>query len=242
MEVVIVDSPSQVAQEAASRVLDYLHTNPTANIGLATGSTQQGIYQLLIDAYNEGRIDFGKNHFFQLDEYLGVPETSPTSFQHVLKSHFLEHVGVADGVLQVLDGNADDLESECSEFEHAIASAGGIDLQLLGIGRNGHIGFNEPGSAFDSRTRVVELQIETVQSNSHYFESEDRVPRHAITQGLATIMAAKFVLLIATGEAKAPALASMLCSPQSVATPASILQQHPNLIVILDKAAARDLP
>lgn len=173
-----------------------------------------------------------------LDEYVGVAPSSPTSFQNVLTTSFLRHIGAKPGSLEVLDGNASDLSREAERFEKALHEAGGIGMQLLGIGTNGHIGFNEPGSAFDSRTRVVELHPDTVKSNAHYFASPDDVPRRAISQGLGTIMEAQSIVLIATGAAKAQAVAVMVEGPISEDCPASLLQRHPHVTVILDSEAA----
>ena len=238
MELIILDDPRSVAVEAARRIQRLVNTEPSANVGLATGGTPQGIYHLLIEAYQRGEASFARNRFFMLDEYMGVPSTSSTSFQHVLESNFLDHVNVQEHALEILDGNASDMGRECSRFEGALTDAGGIDLQLLGIGTNGHIGFNEPGSSFESRTRVVELHPQTLRSNSRYFDSIDQVPRNAVTQGLGTLINAKSILLIATGSSKAPALAAMFSSSPSPDCPASILQKHSGATIIVDTAAA----
>jgi glucosamine-6-phosphate deaminase len=238
VEVVVLESPSAVAEEASHRIHDYVHSDPSPRLGLATGATQQGVYRLLIEAQARGEISFATTRFFMLDEYVGVAPTSSTSFQNVLTTSFLEPIGAKTGSLEVLDGNAPDLSREAERFEKALHQAGGIGMQLLGIGTNGHIAFNEPGSAFDSRTRVVELHPETVTSNSHYFESPHHVPRQAISQGLGTIMEARSIVLIATGESKAPAVAAMLDGVISEDCPASLLQRHPHVVVILDSEAA----
>lgn len=238
MELVVRDSKQSVAQEAADRIAALVHSLPSAHLGLATGATQQGIYRLLIEAHREGLVDFGDVRFFMLDEYVGVPPTRATSFQHVLITDFLSHVGAEPSALETLEGTAQDLSAEAERFDTVLREAGGVDLQLLGIGTNGHIGFNEPGAAFDSRTRVVELHPATVQSNAHYFDSAASVPTRAISQGVGTIMEARSILLMATGESKASAVASMIEGPVSPDCPASILQRHPQVTVIVDTAAA----
>lgn len=238
MEVVIRDSQSAVAVEAAGRVIALVQSAPASQLGLATGATQQGIYQLLIDAHRSGVADFSSARYFMLDEYVGIPVSSSTSFQNVLSNDFLRHVQAPDGALEVLDGNAPDLEHETHRFEVALGNAGGVDLQLLGIGTNGHIGFNEPGSSAESRTRVVELHTDTIHSNAHYFESAESVPRCALSQGIGTILEARSILLIATGESKARAIAAMVEGPATEDCPASLLQKHPNVTVIIDTAAA----
>lgn len=238
MEQVVRDSKQSAAQEAANRITTIVQSTPSAHLGLATGATQQDIYRLLITAHREGSVNFRDVRFSMLDEYVGVPPLSATSFQQVLIADFLSHVGAEPSALETLDGNALDLPAEARRFDIALREAGGVDLQLLGIGTNGHIGFNEPGSAFDSRTRVVELHPDTVQSNARYFDSESSAPSTAISQGVGTIMAARSILLMATGEAKASAVASMIEGQVSPDCPASILQRHPQVTVILDSAAA----
>ena len=238
MEVIVARETETVAREAATRILECVQSTPDAVIGLATGGTQSGIYRLLIDAYQRGEVSFADTRFFMLDEYAGVLTTSPHSFQNTLRTQFLDHVDAAVDSLRVLDGNAADLNGEAEHFEQALANQGGIDLQLLGIGTNGHIGFNEPGSPFDSRTREVELHEDTRVSNSAYFSSISDVPRRAISQGIGTIMEARQILLMAKGVHKAPAVQAMVNGDVVTDYPASILQRHPHTTVIVDAAAA----
>lgn len=238
MELVVVDTKDSVARESASRIQKLVTQRPSAHIGLATGATQQGIYRLLIDAHQRGDVSFDQVKFFMLDEYVGVPPTSTTSFQHVLTRHFLEKIAVPDHALEILDGMAHDLDAEAQRFEDRLVASGGLDLQMLGIGTNGHIGFNEPGSDFSSRTRVVSLHPDTIRSNALYFDSEDVVPRTALSQGIGTIMEARSILLMATGPSKARAIASLVQGPVTTECPASILTTHPDVTVIVDSAAA----
>ena len=238
MELVVVNTKDSVAHEGASRIQDLVTELPSSTVGLATGATQQGIYRLLMDAHQRGDINFDQVKFFMLDEYVGVPATSTTSFRHVLTHHFLQEIGVQDHALEGLDGMANDLDAEAQRFEDTLVASGGLDLQMLGIGVNGHIGFNEPGSDFASRTRVVSLDPETIRSNAIYFDSEDVVPRTALSQGIGTIMEARSILLMATGTSKAHAIASLVHGPVTTECPASILTTHPDVTVIVDSAAA----
>jgi glucosamine-6-phosphate deaminase len=238
VDVVVVDNADEVAREAARRIQDFVHRQPTASIGLATGGTQLGIYRQLVDAYRQGTVSFAGHTFFMLDEYAGVHPSSSNSFQHVVRTEFLDQVDATPHSLHILDGTASDLAQEADRFEQVLHDTGGIDLQLLGIGTNSHIGFNEPGSALDSRTRVVQLQDDTIRSNSPYFSSPAEVPRTAISQGLGTIMEARSILLMATGALKSPAVHAMVDGDVSPEYPASILQRHQDVTVILDTAAA----
>jgi glucosamine-6-phosphate deaminase len=233
-----MDSQESVANEAARCIINVVGSSPSTHLGLATGSTQQGVYRFIVEAHRKGVLELGDVKFFMLDEYVGIPASHPSSFRHVLRTGFLNKVGVAPDSLEILDGNTRDLPGEAERFERALRDAGGIDLQLLGIGANCHIGFNEPGSAFGSRTRAVDLHSDTVQSNARFFESANTVPKRAISQGLGTIMEASSILLIAIGESKAPAIASMIEGPVSPNWPASVLQRHPQVRVIVDNAAA----
>lgn len=238
MKIVVLDDALDVANKAASYIAQTLEANPRAHIGLATGATQNGVYRDLIERHRRGEISFGQASFFMLDEYVGVPVSSPTSFQQVLHSELLGQIDADDSALTALDGNAQNLEQESARFEKALKDSGGIDMQLLGIGTNGHIGFNEPGSPLDSRTREVVLEQATRANNAPYFASIEDVPRTAITQGLGTIMEAQSILLVALGSAKSEAVKAMVRGPISEDCPASILQLHPSVTVILDRAAA----
>jgi glucosamine-6-phosphate deaminase len=241
VDLVIQDTPEAVAECAAQHVASRVLALPSAHLGLATGATPRGVYQRLTNAHQRGMLPLSEVRYFMLDEYVGIDTKEPTSFQNVLRRELLSPVGAELHSLEILDGNAADLSAEADRFEEALRSSGGIDLQILGIGTNGHIGFNEPGSSFTSRTRMVELHEETVQSNSRYFDSPEVVPRKALSQGLATIFEARSILLLATGDSKARAISSMVEGPTSPSNPASILQRHPDVTVIMDAAAASRL-
>jgi glucosamine-6-phosphate deaminase len=238
VELVLVQSTEEAALEAAGRIKERISQFPNSHIGLATGATQTNVYRALISHYKDGTVSFSKSRFYMLDEYVGLHPDSNDSFFSFLMNKFLQQVDLENESLERLDGNSKDLDGEAIRFEHVLENSGGIDLQLLGIGANGHIAFNEPGSLFDSRTRVVELHPETMEINSQYFEPGAAIPKLALTQGLGTISKAKSILLVATGSTKAKAIHDMVQGPLSLDCPASILQNHPDVTVILDEAAA----
>lgn len=238
MQLVVLEDSDAVVSVAAEHIAMFVRMNPSPRLGLATGKTQEGVYQALVEEHLSQRLSFAESRFFMLDEYLGVDPLSSESFQGQLRRTFLDKVNVPHDSLETLDGNAQDIAAESARFESAVVEFGGIDLQLLGIGTNGHIGFNEPGSSFDSRTRAVDLFPETLERNFPEMTSLKTVPRRAISQGLATIAEAGSILLLATGKAKAQAIAAMVSGPLSEKCPASILQLHKSLKVILDEDAA----
>ncbi|RLI23840.1 glucosamine-6-phosphate deaminase, partial [Candidatus Bathyarchaeota archaeon] len=188
--------------------------------------------------HREEGLSFSRVTTFNLDEYVGLPPDHPQSYHYYMFHNLFDHVDVRRENVHIPDGMAENLDEECRRYEEAIKEAGGIDLQLLGIGRNGHIGFNEPGSPFDSRTRVVKLSEQTRKDNARFFNSIDEVPTHAITMGIGTIMEARRIILIASGEAKAEAIAKAVKGPKTVDVPASALQDHPDCLFIIDKEAA----
>lgn len=237
MEVVIVAD----ADAAGALVADIVatHVRPGAVLGLATGSSPLPAYRDLVRRHRERSLDLSTCRAFTLDEYVGLPRTHPESYHSVIRREFTDEVGIerVDGP----DGEATDIPTEAARYEAAIAAAGGVDVQLLGIGTDGHLGFNEPGSSLASRTRVKTLTRQTREDNARFFDSIDDVPRHVITQGLGTILDAGHLVLIATGEGKAAAVASAVEGPVSAFCPASILQLHPRATVVVDEAAATTL-
>jgi glucosamine-6-phosphate deaminase len=238
VEVILLHSPEEAALEAARRIKERISEFPNSQIGLATGATQTNVYRALVDNYKKGILSFSKSRFFMLDEYVGLHPDSNDSFYSFLMRNFLQQVDVRTESLERLDGNSPDLDGEAQRFEEVLEKSGGIDLQLMGIGANGHIAFNEPGSLSDSRTRVVELHPETIEINSQYFEQGAEIPKLALTQGLGTISDAKSILLVATGQSKAKAILDMVQGPVSLDCPASVLQNHHDVTVVLDAAAA----
>ncbi len=237
MEVVIVED----RDAAGALVSDIVasHVRPDAVLGLATGSSPLPAYRELIRRHDQGVLDLSGCRAFTLDEYVGLPRTHPQSYHSVIRREFTDDAGLdrVDGP----NGEALDIPAEAARYEAAISEAGGVDVQLLGIGTDGHLGFNEPGSSLASRTRVKTLTRQTREDNARFFDSIDDVPRHVITQGLGTILDARHLVLIATGEGKAAAVAAAVEGPVSAFCPASILQLHPRATVVIDEAAATGL-
>ena len=241
MEVVILPSGEQIAALAADTIVRLLAEKPDAVLGLATGSSPLGVYTELIGRCRAGEVSFARARGFLLDEYVGLPADHPQRYRSVIRRELEESVDFAPGAVNGPDGTADDIAAACSSYEELLAAAGGVDVQLLGIGTDGHIGFNEPGSSLASRTRIKTLTEQTRADNARFFGSIDQVPRHVLTQGLGTISDARHLLMVATGPAKAEAVHRMVEGPVSAACPASVLQLHPHASVLLDDAAASRL-
>ena len=242
MEVVIQENAHAIAGIAADAIGDLLSRKPTAVLGLATGSSPLAIYDELASRCDAGLLSFQEARGFTLDEYVGLPADHPQRYRTVIDNVFVSRVDFAPGAVQGPDGLAADIPAACAEYEDAIRQAGGVDLQILGIGTDGHIGFNEPGSSLASRTRIKTLTRQTRIDNARFFDGDlDSVPTHCLTQGLATIMAARHVILVATGRGKAEAVHQLVEGAVSALWPATILQHHPHATVLLDDAAARRL-
>ena len=241
MQVVIVPTPEEVGRIAAAKVAMAVRTRPDAVLGVATGSSPLAIYRELARRAETGELDFSSVRAFALDEYVGLPLDHPQSYHSVIRHEVVEPLGMRPALVHVPDGAAADLPRACEDYERAIRDAGGVDVQILGIGANGHIGFNEPTSSFASRTRIKTLAPTTRADNARFFESPDDVPTHCLTQGLATILDARQLVLVAQGEAKAEAVARMVEGPVSSMCPGSALQLHPDATVVVDEAAASRL-
>lgn len=241
MEVVILDSPAAGATLVADIVTRLLRDQPTAVLGLATGSSVSPIYAELIARVRRGEVSFSGAQAFLLDEYVGLPWGHPQRYSTVIATELTDHVDLPAAAVHGPDGTAADIPAECQRYEAAIAAAGGIDLQLLGIGRDGHIGFNEPSSSLASRTRLKTLTRATRADNARFFDGPETVPQHVLTQGLATIGAARHVVLIAAGGRKASPIAAAVEGPVTASCPASVLQLHPHVTVVVDEAAASEL-
>lgn len=241
MQVHLYDSAKQVGQAAAILIGAQLLGKPNSVLGLATGSSPVPTYQELIRLHREGVLDFSGVVTFNLDEYCKLPENHPCSYHRFMKEELFDHVNLAPANTHVPDGNAKDIAGECARYDRSITGAGGIDLQLLGIGRNGHIGFNEPSDQFVYGCHVVRLTHSTLEANRRFFDSEDDVPREAISLGIGSIMNARRVILIATGEDKADAVRKAIREDIDPETQASILRTHPNVLFLLDRAAAARL-
>ncbi|KXV02583.1 glucosamine-6-phosphate deaminase [Gluconobacter potus] len=241
MNVIVTDNPEQAFQCIADMIANEIRRSSTPVLGLATGRTMENIYRLLVQQHKAGALDFSDTTSFNLDEYVGLAPTDPNSYHHYMQDHLFAHVNMEASRAHVPNGIAPELEVECAHYEAAIHAAGGIDLQLLGIGETGHIGFNEPPSAFDSRTRVVHLDEVTRRQNSCMFDNDpDRVPPHALTMGVGTILDARRLVLVAVGKGKAAIVNEALNGPISEAVSASAIRLHDNATIILDTAAASD--
>lgn len=238
MEVVIVPT-DEVGLLGADAVAAALAARPRLVLGLATGSSPLPVYAELIRRHREQGLSFARAQAFTLDEYVGLPTGHPQRYRHVIATEFTDHVDFAPDAVHGPDGNATDLAAACTAYEAAITDAGGVDLQILGIGADGHIGFNEPGSSLASRTRPKTLTHQTRVDNARFFGGRlEDVPVHCLTQGVGTIMAARHLVLIATGRAKAEAVHHLVEGPVTAMWPASVLQMHPHVTVLLDEAAA----
>jgi len=242
VEVVITSGPEESARLAADAIEQLLTRKPDAVLGLATGSTPLPTYDELVRRRQAGRISFARARGFTLDEYIGLPAEHPQRYRNVIEQELVGRVDFGPDAVTGPDGLAEDLQAAAAAYERAIAEAGGVDLQILGIGTNGHIAFNEPGSSLASRTRVQPLAPQTRSDNARFFDGDvEAVPRLCFTQGLGTIMEARHLVLIATGEGKAPAVRQLVEGAVSAMWPATIMQHHPHATVLLDEAAASQL-
>ena len=237
----MLPSAAEVGQLAARKIAHLIAAKPDAVLGLATGSSPLAIYAELAAAVRDGSLDARRVRGFALDEYVGIPAEHPQAYASVIRREVTEPLGLDPAHVHVPDGRAADLEAACTAYEAAITEAGGVDLQILGIGGNGHVGFNEPTSSLTSRTRIKTLTARTREDNARFFAGPDDVPTHCLTQGLGTIMAARSVVLVAQGERKAAAVAAAVEGPVTSMCPGSVLQFHPHATVIVDDAAASRL-
>jgi glucosamine-6-phosphate deaminase len=240
VEVVIRQHEQQCGVTAADIFANAVRSGATT-LGLATGSSPLSVYRELIRRHRKEGLSFADVQAFLLDEYVGLPPSHPQSYAHVIREEFTGHVDIDPDRVYSPDGVADDIFAAAEEYDAHIAAAGPVDVQLLGIGSNGHIGFNEPGSSLRSRTRVKTLTEQTRHDNARFFAGIDEVPRHVITQGLGTICDARHLVLIATGGHKADAIAAAVEGPLTASCPASVLQLHPHVTVVIDEAAAGQL-
>jgi len=237
VRVIIEKDADAVAVRAARFVADLVRRKPACVLGLPTGGTPLGLYRELIRLHREEGLDFSRVITFNLDEYVGLEVTHPQSYRYFMQENLFGHVNLDPARTHVPDGLSLDFESSCERYEQMIRDAGGIDLQVLGIGSDGHIAFNEPGSSLGSRTRVKSLTGETIRDNARFFGSEEQVPRLAITMGVATILESRRCLLLATGAAKASAVRSAIEGPVTAQVTASALQLHRDVIAVLDEEA-----
>ena len=247
MRLIIEPNYDQLSQWAAEHVINRINAfNPTADhpfvLGLPTGSSPEGMYAALVKANHEGRVSFKHVVTFNMDEYVGLPESHPESYHSFMARNLFDHVDCPRENVHILNGNAADLEAECSRYEEQIREAGGIDLFIGGIGPDGHIAFNEPFSSLTSRTRVKSLTTDTVIANSRFFDNDiTKVPRHALTVGVGTVMDAREVLILCNGHHKARALQAAVEGPVTQAWTISALQQHAHAVIVCDEAATEEL-
>ncbi len=232
MRIIEAKDYADLSRKAANVISAQVILEPYSVLGLATGSTPIGTYKQLIEWYNKGDIDFSKTKSINLDEYIGLDGNDDQSYRYFMNKNFFDGINIKKENTYVPNGKAADMEAECKRYDELISSMGGIDLQLLGIGHDGHIGFNEPGAAFEKTTHIVDLEEATIKANARFFGSEDMVPRKAITMGIKSIMQAKKLLLIANGPDKKDIMHKALYGPVTPLVPASILQFHPNLTVV----------
>lgn len=238
MKINIVDDYQGMSVEAARIVADQLSRKKDTVLGLATGSTVEGLYRELVKANDGGMIGFENVTTFNLDEYIGLGPGHPQSYHYYMHRHLFGHVNITPEQINIPAGLEEDHERTCRNYELEIKAAGGIDLQILGIGVNGHIGFNEPAGELKAETHLVDLSAETIKANSRFFDSMDEVPRRAITMGVGSIMHARTIMLLASGENKARAIEWTVNGPITTAVPASLLQLHRRCVLVLDREAA----
>lgn len=241
MDIVICKDYAAMSAKAAKVVADVVRAKPAAVLGFATGSSPVGLYKELIRMHRDEGLDFSKVTTFNLDEYAGLDPAHPQSYRHFMNTNLFDHINVPKKKTNVPPGTAPDWRAACAEYEEKIRKAGGIDVQVLGIGSDGHVAFNEPGSSLGSRTRRVTLTEQTLQDNARFFASAADVPRHAISMGVGTILEARTCVMVVNGKNKAEALAAAVEGPVTSMITASALQLHPDTIVFCDAPAAAGL-
>lgn len=238
MEFIIAKDYEDMSRKAADVIAELVAEKPDCVLGLATGSTPEGLYAELVKDYESGKISFKDVATYNLDEYRGLEHDHPQSYHYFMNKHLFSKIDIDMGATHVPDGSNPDADAACQEYEDAINACGGVDLQLLGLGHNGHIGFNEPAGSFARATNCVELTESTIKANSRLFDSIEEVPTEAYTMGIGTIMRAKKVLLVASGKDKAEIVKRAFFGEVTPDVPASVLQFHQNVVVIVDEDAA----
>lgn len=240
MEFIVAKNYEEMSRKAADVIAELVASKPDCTLGLATGSTPEGLYAQLVEDYKAGKISFKDVTTFNLDEYRGLDHDHVQSYHYFMAKHLFNNVDIDMAATHVPDGSNPDAEAACAEYEAAIKAHGGVDIQLLGLGHNGHIGFNEPNSEFVKETNCVKLTQSTIEANSRLFDSIDEVPTEAYTMGIGTIMRAKKVLVVANGKGKAEIVKKAFFGPVTPEVPASVLQLHPDVTVIVDEEAASE--
>lgn len=237
MNVIIAGNYNDMSRKAADVIAAQLQAQPACTLGLATGTTPIGLYDCLVKDYQAGKLSFAQAQSFNLDEYRGLAPEHPQSYRYFMQQNLFDHVDIAAECTHVPNGANPNAQEACAAYEQAIQDAGGIDLQLLGLGHNGHIGFNEPCDNFPVATHVVDLTESTINANSRLFNSAEEVPRQAYTMGIGTIMKARSILVVASGAGKAQIVRDAFTGPVTPQVPASVLQLHPNVTLVVDSQA-----
>ncbi|WP_188454148.1 glucosamine-6-phosphate deaminase [Virgibacillus oceani] len=241
MEIIKVKDYQDMSREACSLLVDTINKKPNSVLGLATGSTPEGLYQQLIKKYQQKEVSFQQAKTFNLDEYVGIASDDPNSYYYFMNEKLFNHIDIQKGNTHIPNGMAEDMDQECRDYEQLIRKAEHMDIQLLGLGLNGHIGFNEPGTPLTSRTHIVELDESTRMANARFFNTMNEVPKKAITMGIDTIMESKKIMLLVSGEKKAGAVKRLVDGDITEEFPASILQKHHDVTVIADEAALLEI-
>lgn len=241
MKIIVTKDYEEMSKRAADVIFAQVLMKEDSVLGLATGSSPEGLYKCLVKRYEKGRIDFSGVTTINLDEYQGLSHDNEQSYWYFMNKHFHSHVNVKPENIHVPDGSNMDAGKACREYDEIIERVGGIDLQLLGLGPDGHIGFNEPADSFAAGTHCVKLEESTIEANKRFFNSKDEVPRKAYTMGVGTIMKAKKVLMVVSGKGKAGIVKESFFGPVKPQVPASILQMHPDFTLVLDEDAAKEI-
>ncbi|HJG96981.1 MAG TPA: glucosamine-6-phosphate deaminase [Romboutsia timonensis] len=239
MRIIVCENYEEVSKKAAQMILSQVTLKPNSVLGLATGSTPIGMYENLVKLNKNGDIDFSEVRTFNLDEYYKLPKESDQSYHYFMYKNLFDHININPENIHIPNGMTADVDAECERYDKLIKEAGGVDIQVLGIGNNAHIGFNEPTINFEKGTHLVELEESTIEANSRFFDNIEDVPKKAITMGVGSIFKSKKIMLIATGENKAEAIYNTVYGKVVPEVPASILQFHSDIVLILDKKAAK---
>ena len=239
MRIIVCENYEEVSKKAAQMILSQVTLKPNSVLGLATGSTPIGMYENLVSLNNKGDIDFSEVRTFNLDEYYKLPKENDQSYHYFMYKNLFDHININPENIHIPNGMTDDVDAECERYDELIKEAGGVDIQVLGIGNNAHIGFNEPTINFEKGTHLVQLEDSTIEANSRFFDNIEDVPKKAITMGVGSIFKSRKIMLIATGENKAEAIYNTVYGKVVPEVPASILQFHSDIVLILDKEAAK---
>ncbi len=242
MQLITVKDYSELSRKAANIIAAQILLKPDCLLGLATGSSPLGIYKCLIQKYQNQELDFSGVSTVNLDEYVGLSDDNPQSYHYFMKTNIFDHINIRPENCYIPSGTRTDSDAACHSMDHFIKASGGVDLQLLGLGENGHIGFNEPGPCFEKENRIVALTESTIAANSRFFSSADEVPTSAYTMGIRTIMQARKILIVVSGQKKAQIAAKAFFGPVTPEVPASILQLHTDVTLVADEAALAHMP